>query len=140
MNLKQGQVRGEQFYLHRDRHSLFGWEWKKSKQSVEAVVRGIRAGDKFPPVFVYKIDDCTFSIVGEYYVNTTDGERKDGGHTRSIGHNIMNAPLFCEIKTNRPEVMPGYPDPYGTIKIPDIVLVDDMSYYLMKKKWFPNYR
>ena len=131
---------GKRFYLYWNRHKLFGWEGEKSRQAVDAIVSGIKMRDQFRAVSVYQVDERTFSIVGEHYADTTDGKKKDGGHTRSKGHNVAGIPLLCEIETNRPDVMPGYPDPYGMIYVPDIVLVDDMDYYLMKKRWFPNYR
>lgn len=131
---------GEQFYLDWDKHKLFGREDKRSVQAVSAIIRGIRMKDEFSPVFVYQISELEFSITGSHYVNTTDGYRNDGGHTRARGHDLTNTPLLCQIKKNRPDVMPGYPDPYGTIYVPEIVLIDDLRTYLIKKKWFPNYR
>ncbi len=130
----------KQFYLDWNKYKLWGWENNRSAQSVDAIIRGIKMKDKFPPIFVYQISELEFSIVGRHYVDTTDGRKKDGGHTRARGHNLINTPLLCQIEKNRPDIMPGYPDPYGTIHIPEIILIDDLETYLIKKEWFPNYR
>lgn len=130
----------KQFYLNWNKHKLWGWEDERSIQSVDAIIRGIKMKDKFPPVFVYQINKSEFSIVGRHYVNTTDGRKKDGGHTRARGHSLINTQLLCQIEKNRPDIMPGYPDPYGTIRISEITLIDDLKTYLIKKEWFPDYR
>lgn len=130
----------KQFYLDWSKHKLWGLEDRRSRQAVDAIIRGIRMGDGFPPVFIYQISELEFSIVGTSYTDTTVGRKKDGGHTRARGHNLINAPLLCQIEKNRPDVLPGYLDPYGTINISEIVLIDDLETYLTKKKWFPNYR
>ena len=128
------------FYLDWSRQNILGWEKKKSRQAVESIIRGIELGDEFPEVFVYQINETDFSIVGANYVRAKNRAIKDGGHTRSKAHSIVNKPLLCRKVKNRPYVMPGYFDPYGTINIQDIILVDDLQAFLAKKELFPNYR
>ncbi|MFH1521723.1 MAG: hypothetical protein ABIF18_02070, partial [archaeon] len=115
----------KQFYLDWSKHKLWGLEDRRSRQAVDAIIRGVRMKDEFPPVFVYQISELEFSIVGASYTDTTVGRKKDGGHTRARGHNLIITPLLCQIEKNRPDVLPGYLDPYGTINISEIVLIDD---------------
>ena len=55
---------GEIIFINWDIHTLFGWENEKSDLVIDAIIRGIEAGDNFPPVPVHKKGDSVFYCAG----------------------------------------------------------------------------
>lgn len=110
---------------------LFGWELEKSSLVIDSIIRGIEAGDSFPPVPIHEED-------GRYYlsvVRETFEGISDGGHYRAIGHYIANKPLRCELLSGGPIL----PDSM-MIPIPKISIVDDSGQFLEHKGRYPQYR
>ncbi len=125
--------------------TLFGSEGNKSVQTVDAIIRGIRAGDTFPPVMVHQ------GATGVFYIDLSrelfidrgllSGKGPDGGHHRALGHYHTNQPLLVDIVGfEKPEI-------HGIIYSPiqQIELVDDSELpwrhrYVDRRDLFPNYR
>tara|TARA_Y100000310_G_scaffold91162_1_gene88460 strand:- start:2223 stop:3056 length:834 start_codon:yes stop_codon:yes gene_type:complete len=99
--------------------SLYGWEEYKSDRVIRSIMEGIAAGDNFPAVNVFKIDDETYELAGTYlhYPDSRDEHRLEGGHYRALGHFAANAPLECKVL--------GEKDRTETSRVQDIKLVDD---------------
>lgn len=112
-------------FLDLGKIELYGWETMKSDRMVDALVRGIEAGDDFPPVRVNKISDTVYWLALNH----------DGGHRRAAAHYIAGKPLKVVI-----EPLPsglGISHPYP---IKEIVLIDDRGQYEAVKRTDPNYR
>ena len=121
----------EIFYLDWNKHTLFGWETVKSDLVVDAIVRGIEAGDEFPPVHVHQ---------GEkgYYLSPlreTSHGWTDGGHNRAVGHYIARQPLKCMLMRGGPI----FPETL-CVPIPEIILEDDRGQYQERREVFGQYR
>ncbi|MDH3353099.1 MAG: hypothetical protein OEL87_01505 [Nanoarchaeota archaeon] len=84
-------MEGREFYLDWQKDILQIWELRKSRLVVEAMLKGIDLGHKFPAVHVVEISDNFYRLSGGevnlgYY---------DGGNHRSVSHFIKKAPLLC---------------------------------------------
>ena len=117
--------------LDLNHQTLFGWESEKSDLVIDSIIRGIEAGDEFPPVPVHEEN-------GKYYLSplreTPDGI-SDAGHYRAIGHYIANKPLRCELLNRGPIWQDSM-----MIPIPQISIVDDSGQFQEHKNRFPQYR
>lgn len=89
---KMAKRKGCKTQLNLHNTPLYGFQNICNKILVDAVVRGIRAGDSFEPVFVCRRDQASYAL---YSVG--------GGHHRAIGHYIAKAPLTVIIMTINPE-------------------------------------
>ena len=123
---------GEIIFINWDIHTLFGWENEKSDLVIDAIIRGIEAGDNFPPVPVHKKGDSVFYL--SPLRETPDG-LPDAGHYRAIGHYITNTPLKCELLNDGPI----WPDDMCT-SIQDIIIIADNGQYGEHKARFSDYR
>jgi len=83
-------------YLDLDEVELWGWEDSKSDLVIDAIVRGIEAGDDFPAVPVVRLKDgyCLWP-----FARLKGGRSSftDGGHHRAAGHYIAGEPLKCRV-------------------------------------------
>ncbi len=123
---------GKILFLDWNKHTLYGWERKKSRSVVDAIIKGIEAGYEFPAVPVHQEDDSTYYLSP---LRETDDGLADGGHHRAIGHYLSRKPLKCELLYGGPI----FPDEM-CIAIQDIKIVDDTGDYEERKKRFPGYR
>ena len=123
-------------YLDLDKITLYGFETEKSDLVIDSIIRGIEAGDEFPPVPVLEID-------GDYFLHPylricqAGWMPLDGGHNRAVGHYIAGKPLKCMVTK-------GVIKPSDRIPISEIVLKDDdgkyKSEYQSRKRICPKYR
>ncbi|MBI4177631.1 MAG: hypothetical protein HY516_04685 [Candidatus Aenigmarchaeota archaeon] len=116
---------GETNFLDLNEVELYGWETFKNAMLIDSMVRGIEAGDDFPPVHVNRFSDT------EYRLTVS----RDGGHKRAVAHYITGRPLKVKIEETPPGLGIGHPYP-----IKDILLVDDQGEYEATKMIDPNYR
>lgn len=119
------------FYLDWNVHQLFGWERQKSDLVIDAIIRGIEAGDDFPPVYVYPAGEQGFYI--SPWLENLPGWA-DGGHNRAVGHYIMRKPLKCALLKGRPFF------DQMRVPIPEVIIGEDLGEYQDKKSRFQNYR
>lgn len=127
-------------YLDLTKVDLYGWEGMQSKPKIDAIIRGIKARDKFPPVKVYKINDNTYQLTKLFKDPKNVGKGREGGHSRAVGHYLEKKPLECVIEGTLEEVDLEWHMP---INIRDIVLANDAyahKRYNQIKKRDPNYR
>lgn len=116
--------RGQLLYLDLNHDELHGWEPKKSDKIIESLIKGIEAGNHFPPVPVHYEH-------GIYYISPmwrTLGWHSDGGHHRAIAHYITNTLLKCELLPD----MPFYPTS-KTIPISKLLIVTDTGEFQSHK-------
>jgi hypothetical protein len=127
-----------EFYLYWTINRLYGWEKTKSEQAIDAIVRGIDAGDDFPPVPVLQDTMNPF----KFYLFDIESFDKylEGGHTRALGHYIVNKPLKCVLMYPEIHAQSQVKVNKNYIEIPDIILVNDIYSYYFRKQRFPNYR
>ncbi len=116
---------GEITYLDLDKVELYGWETFKDVMFIDSMVRGIEAGDDFPPVHVNKFSDTEYRLAVS----------RDGGHRRAVAHYVAGRPLKVIIEETPPGL--GISHPYPII---EIVLTDDFGEYELTKKIDPHYR
>lgn len=117
---------GSIFLLEWDFAELFGWEKDKSELIVDAIIRGIEAGDRFPPVPVFREEMNRFFL---------SRHNHDGGHNRAVGHYIMDQPLKCRLYPR------GHPSiQFEYFPIGEILLKKDKGRYLYAIRNNPNYR
>ena len=122
---------GDIFWLDWETQELFGWETEKSDLCVDALIKGIEAGDDFPPVPVCGGNGNTFFIAD--YRKGGDAVIQ-GGHTRAAAHYIEGKPLKCELLEE------GKPMPVACVAIPDIILGNDKGEYAASRNMYPEYR
>ena len=123
------------FDLDWDSQQLFGWEKSKSDLVIESIIKGIEAGDDFPPVPVFSTHPRSSVFYLTTRVSGEHGAQADGGHYRAAGHYILNKPLKCILIPP-----PGQPSGIAKIAIPKIELADDSGEYALKKFLMPEYR
>lgn len=114
----------EEVFLDLEKVTLIGFERYKSDRVVNYYVTRIEAGDEFPAVKVYKINDTTYQLTTlpkEGYPD--DGYDMDGGHLRAVAHYLAGKPLRCTIEGTRPEV--SFRFQRTPVIIRDIVLIPD---------------
>lgn len=128
----------EIIYLDLEKVTLYGWEEENSIQTVDAIIRGIEAGDDFPAVPVYKIDEHEYWLDPNYLTEKGDAFNPltDGGHSRACGHYIEGKPLKCKLMH---DIMPYFMRS-NMIPIQRIILDDNPEDYKVRKKIFPDYR
>ena len=123
-------------YLDLNEVDLFGWESQKSDLVIDSIIKGIEAGDDFPHVPVYRINDKCYSLIRDIDYETGTIE---GGHHRAVGHYIANKPLKCSIYSNKIRSR------LHNFNIKNILLVNDdtldrAAKYEIRKRMFPDYR
>ena len=64
---------------------LYGFQSACNIILVDAIIRGIKVGDRFAPLDVLELDEETFMLAGS------------GGHHRAVGHYINNSPLKVRV-------------------------------------------
>jgi len=111
----------ERVHLDLEKIDLYGWEGSVNKYKFDSVIRGINAGDRFPPVRVFKINEHIYQLTD---LATEDESRKEGGHTRSFAHYKTKKPLECVVEGMMEHV--DF-DEFGEINIRDLKL-DDGDY------------
>jgi len=119
-----------EFYLDWNKHQLFVWEKVKSDRVIDAIVRGIEAGDKFPPVYVHRVKDRETLFV-------LSGAHGHGGHNRAVGHYIAGQPLTCILEETSidPAELPESGRYSKYIPVEKVVLTEfDDEYYEGRKK------
>jgi len=122
------------FYLDWNTQKLFGSENCKSDMVIDSIIRGIEAGDNFPPVSVY----ADPKVPNMFYISNASRDSRrptDGGHYRALGHYIADTPLKCRLLKSK---LPKSRD--DCIEIPNIIIVDNFNEYLWRVNRFPNYR
>ena len=110
-------------YLDLEKITLYGFESPKSKLVIEAIIKGIEAGDDFEEVHVFKINEKEYRIYWQ-------------GHCRAIGHYLAKRPLKCII-VNEDSPLHKNMKP---IRIQDIELCGDKGEYQKAKEVFTKYR
>jgi|TARA_Y100000310_G_C20685867_1_gene818939 hypothetical protein len=131
------------FYLDLRICTIYGYENQKSIQVIESMIKGIKVGDKFPPVKLFHVKNLEFSLSSYQYTQDIENNPViDGGHHRVIAHYIEDTPLLCE-PVKRIMSIPGLPgqiEHTRNIIIPNIEIIEDQNLYLNKKKMFEIYR
>ncbi len=115
-------------FLNLEQITLYGFQDTVSDLKVDAIIRGIEAGDDFTPVLVKKRNDVEYEL-GPFM----DYEDEDnyGGHHRAVAHYIANVPLKCRLWENKYD-----PESLETpINIKDIIIADDKGQYEHARKW-----
>ncbi|MBI2103162.1 hypothetical protein HYT55_04940 [Candidatus Woesearchaeota archaeon] len=122
-------------YLNLEQIMLYGYQQSVSDLKVEAIMRGIEAGDVFPPVLVRKRNEKEYEL-GVF----RDPEDKEnyGGHHRAVAHYIGDVPLRCKVWEWRSdadcEEYNGLIVPtLRFIKLGDIALKEDREEYRIAK-------
>ncbi len=114
----------DEVFLDLEKVTLIGFERYKSDRVVEYSMGRIEAGDEFPAVKVYKIDDTTYQLTTlpkEGFPD--DGYDMDGGHLRAVAHYLAGKPLRCIIKGTRSEV--SFRFQRMPVNIRDIIMILD---------------
>lgn len=122
------------FYLDWNTQELFGWENNKSDLVIDSIIRGIEAGDDFPPVPVHRDKEKS----NRFYISPLREISplfSDAGHYRALGHYIADKPLKCELCEGLSLLSDN-----DIVAIPNIIIVDDLGHYKEHKERFPNYR
>lgn len=87
----------KEIFLDLHRVPLYGWERYKSKTLVDSILRGIEAGDAFPPVPVVQCEDFYSLDMFAYDARFPQSTLFIGGHTRAIAHYIAEKFLRCSL-------------------------------------------
>lgn len=114
----------EEVFLDLEKVTLIGFERHKSDRVVGHYVGRIEAGDEFPAVKVYKIDDSTYQLTTlpkEGYPD--DGYDMDGGHLRAVAHYLAGKPLRCTVVGTKAKA--EFRFQRVPLNIRDITLIDD---------------
>ncbi|HTY43624.1 MAG TPA: hypothetical protein VMC80_00060 [Patescibacteria group bacterium] len=82
------------FYLDLYKNELFGWEKKRSKLVVMAMMDKIKRGADFPAVPVRKIGEGRYALCGDIFLSSG---YIDGGHNRAIAHYLARKELKCRL-------------------------------------------
>ena len=122
--------------LNLDEVPFYVTENYKSDLKVDAIIRGIEAGDEFKPIEVRKLEG------EEVYTMANQG------HHTVIGHYIAKKPLMCVVTGKIDGITPSNPFPTRFhIPIGEVKIIDDAEYdclhgigYEGSRKKFPNYR
>jgi len=142
---------GRPILLDLEKNSLFGWEHEKTDKVIDAIIRGIEAGDTFPNVKIFRgrgfgrfpTGLCLYPSFETKIPLLDDSELVfDGGHSRAVAHYIMGVPLRCELVRLQLESLPlrvteGY---VRWIDIKEIKIVDDKGEYESGKNRVGYYR
>lgn len=114
----------EEVFLDLDNVTLIGFERYKSDRVVDFYVGRIEAGDVFPAVKVYKIDDNTYQLTTLPKEGCDDdGYDMDGGHLRAVAHYVAGKPLRCTVEGTRSKVVFRFQR--TPVNIRDIEFIDD---------------
>ena len=124
----------KEFILRWDTHTLFGCQYVVYDKKLESIVRGIRAGDVFPAVPVFQLDENVFKLAYSVKVPLLK-LRPDGGHHRSRAHFDEGVPLRCKLY-DRNEVKTGS----ATLALPDLKIRKIPRSFLRNMKKDPIYR
>lgn len=115
---------GEEVFLDLDKVTLIGFERYKSDRVIDHMVSRIKAGDEFPAVKVYKIDESTYQLTTLPKAGCDDdGYDMDGGHLRAVSHYVAGKPLRCTVEGTRSKV--GFRFHRISVDIRDVKLIDD---------------
>ena len=127
-------------YLNLEQITLYGFQKMVTDLKVDAIIRGIEAGDVFPPILVRK------RTGGEYelgvFRDSEDWENY-GGHHRAVAHYIEGVPLRCKVWEWRSDadceeynelIVPTL----RFIKIEDIILKEDKGEYRIARGMYKN--
>ena len=108
---------GSVVWLNLEFVTLYGFERYKSARRIESIIKGIEAGDDFPPVFVERFPKNEYGIVRfvDEYDNTNYG-----GHNRAVAHYIEGKPLKCIVLGNS-----FLNRTYHDVKIPEIIITEE---------------
>lgn len=126
----------EIIYLDLHNVDLYGWEVRKPKKKIDNIIRGINENVDFEPVEVYKINDNTYQLNREFFIDEHGHTQiKSGGHSRSNAHAKTNTLLKCILKGSLDEIDLGDHMPF---KVNDIKSYTgefaNMKYELLKKR------
>ena len=118
--------------LNLNRIDLFGWEQKKSIETIEDIIKKIERSHLFSPVPVVW-DGNRFYLDPSIEVRKRNTRFKvvDGGHNRAVAHYIANKPLKVRISKLYS------PPKINTVLIKDVILISNPSDYKYLSK-FPN--
>ncbi len=123
---------GEIVDLDLEKVNLLGFE-ECVEEVVDSMIKGIRQGDKFPPVFVTKVNDSTY-VLNCKQDPTDDSNR--GGHNRAVAHYKTKTPLKCIITSCNPdEKLSRFP-----VNIRSCKSKSDPNWYELLKKEDKRYR
>jgi hypothetical protein len=127
------------FYLDWDSYKLFGWEPNKLGIYIASLVKGVDAGDEFPPVEVMVDEHCpkVVYLAGKSRLAHLDGT-VDGGHKRGLAHRIAGKLLKCRAIPFNRDIR------WVNVPIEDTILEynGEIDFERLKEhqKIFPNYR
>ncbi len=116
-------------YLDLRKVNVYGFQESFYDLKVEAILRGIEAGDDFPPVIVKQRNEFEYELVSFWDYEDEDNY---GGHHRAVAHYIANTPLKCQLGDGK------YDDEENLetkTNIGDIIMADDRGQYEHAKKW-----
>lgn len=121
-------------HLNLEQIMLYGYQSSVSDLKVDAIIRGIEAGDIFPPVFVRRRNDHEYEL-GLF--EDLDDRENYGGHHRAVAHYLMDAPLRCQVREETAAEWEEYDllvvPTLKFVRIKDILIAKDRGEYLIAK-------
>ena len=102
--------------------TLYGQEPRKNAFVIDSLVKGIEAGDSFPPVPIELVGLQEYRIIWQ-------------GHHRAVAHYIAGVPLVCELDARRVYRYTG-----KEMRIGDIELIENFEGFQARKERDSNYR
>ena len=120
----------EEIWLDLHAEILYGFQASVSEEIVDSIIKGIKLGDVFPDVTVYRNDDNSYALAQ----SVTDPKTPfhDGGHARAVAHFKEHQPLRCALidaSDDRARIIVP-----ARVEISDIVVKDHPGEFEMKKQ------
>ncbi|MBI4919270.1 hypothetical protein HY837_05020 [archaeon] len=133
MNQKSYKDLGEIIELDLEQVDLLGFQEEVVEEVVNSIIKGIKQGGNFPPVFVTKVDEKTYTINCKQ--DPSDDSNR-GGHHRALAHYKTKTRLKCLITAYNPaENLSRF-----SIHIKDCKLKKDPEWYKLIKLEDKRYR
>jgi hypothetical protein len=106
--------------------NIYGWEHSNDPRIIEAIKRGILAGDVIPMVYLERVaSGNTYQIINH----------KTGGHSRLLAHYQLNLPVTCVVLGEAAALHES------AVQIKDIKLKeDDEAYQIARSGYKGTYR
>lgn len=130
---KSYEEMGEIIYLDLEKIVLYVLQPYANRFKLDAIMRGINEGDKFPPIFVSENPDGSYDL--ECIEDPLD-DNNYAGHHRAVAHLEAKKPLKC-VKVKKTE------EKKSKFPVKDVpVCGDDLAFneYLATKEFDPRYR